>query len=313
MCDKPFFCKLQTKNIFTQNILTKKFLSKIFLSKIIPCPSLPVQSSCDTMTKKEVCPMKCYIVDAFTKEIFKGNPAAVCVLDQWLPDELMQHIAIENSLSETAFTVKEGDHWHLRWFTPGGEIDLCGHATLGTAYVLAHFVEPDASRYVFQTLSGELIVTRDSDRSSMDFPAYDLKPVPVTDALEEALGVRPVEAYLARDLLCVLADEGDVIHCQPDMAKLKQLDGLLCNITAKGSQYDTVSRSFAPKLAVPEDPVCGSGHCHIIPVMSAKLGKTDLVAYQASKRGGELYCHIEKGRIALAGYAALYAESDLKI
>lgn len=203
--------------------------------------------------------MKCYIVDAFTKEIFKGNPAAVCVLDQWLPDELMQHIAMENSLSETAFTVKEGDHWHLRWFTPGGEIDLCGHATLGTAYVLSHFFEPDASRYVFQTLSGELIVTRDGDRFSMDFPAYDMKPVPVTDAMEEALGVRPVEAYLARDL------------------------------------------------------VCGSGHCHIIPVMAAKLDKTDLVAYQASKRGGELYCHIEKGRIALAGYAALYAESDLKI
>ena len=257
--------------------------------------------------------MKCYIVDAFTKEIFKGNPAAVCVLDQWLPDELMQHIAMENSLSETAFTVKEGDHWHLRWFTPGGEIDLCGHATLGTAYVLARFIEPDASRYVFQTLSGELIVTRDGDRFSMDFPAYDMKPVPVTDAMEEALGVRPVEAYLARDLVCVLADEGEVIHCQPDMAKIKQLDGLLCNITAKGSKYDTVSRSFAPKLAVPEDPVCGSGHCHIIPVMAAKLDKTDLVAYQASKRGGELYCHIEKGRIALAGYAALYAESDLKI
>ena len=130
------------------------------------------------------------------------------------------------------------------------------------------------------------LITRNGDRFSMDLPAYDMKPVSVTDAMEEALGVRPVEAYLARDLFCVLADEGDVIHCQPDMAKLKQLDGLLCNITAKGSKYDTVSRSFAPKLAVPEDPVCGSGHCHIIPVMAAKLGKTDLVAYQASKRGG---------------------------
>lgn len=155
-----------------------------------------------------------------------------------------------------------------------------------TLSVLNTSISSWTSRYVFHTLSCELIVTRNGDRFSMDFPAYDMKPVSVTDAMEEALGVRPVEAYLARDLVCVLADEGDVIHCQPDMAKLKQLDGLLCNITAKGSKYDTVSRSFAPKLAVPEDPVCGSGHCHIIPVMAAKLDKTDLVAYQASKRGG---------------------------
>lgn len=257
--------------------------------------------------------MKCYVVDAFTKEVFKGNPAAVCVLDQWLPDELMKNIAIENNLSETAFTVKEGDKWHLRWFTPGGEIDLCGHATLGTSFVLANFVEPDAAKYVFTTLSGDLVVTRKDGLFSMDFPAYDMKPVLVTEAMTEALGVRPAEAYLARDLLCVLENEDQVFQCRPDLEKMKKLDGLLCNITAKGTKYDTVSRSFAPKLNVTEDPVCGSGHCHVVPVMAEKLGKNDLVCYQASKRGGELYCHLENGRIAMAGYATLYSEADLKI
>lgn len=257
--------------------------------------------------------MKCYIVDAFTKELFKGNPAAVCILDHWLPDGLMEQIAMENSLSETAFTVRENDHWHLRWFTPGGEIDFCGHATLGTAFVLANFIDPAASRYIFQTRNGKLTVTRNGSQFSMDFPAYTMKPISVTEAMEKALGVKPVEAYLTRDLVCVLADESQVIHCQPNLEKIKQLDGLLCHITAIGTKYDTVSRSFAPKLSVAEDPVCGSGHCHIIPVMASKLGKHDLISYQASKRGGELYCHLENGRIAMAGYAVLYAESTLKI
>lgn len=257
--------------------------------------------------------MKCYVVDAFTKDVFKGNPAAVCVMDSWPSDEMMQNIAMENNLSETAFTVKEKDGYRLRWFTPGGEIDLCGHATLGTSFVLANFIEPQCQTFVFHTLSGVLTVTRKGELFSMDFPAYDMKPVPVTDAMEEALGVRPVEAYMARDLLCVLENETQVRKCQPDMEKLKHLDGLLCNITARGTKYDCVSRSFAPKLSVPEDPVCGSGHCHVIPVMAEKLGKNDLIAYQASRRGGELYCHIKDGHIAMAGYAVLYSEADLKI
>lgn len=257
--------------------------------------------------------MKCYIVDAFTKEVFKGNPAAVCVMKEWLPDDVMQRIAIENNLSETAFTVKEGDHYRLRWFTPGGEIDLCGHATLGTSYVLSRFYEPDREEFVFETLSGKLVVSRHGDLLSMDFPAYEMKPVAVTDAMAEALGVRPVEAYMARDLVCVVPDETDMFECRPDQEKIAALDGLLCHITALGKAYDCVSRSFAPKLKVPEDPVCGSGHCHIIPIMADKLGKQDLKAYQASQRGGELYCHLEQGRLAMAGYAALYSEADLKI
>ena len=163
--------------------------------------------------------LKMYIADAFTKEVFKGNPAAVCVMDQWLPADVMQHIAMENNFSETAFAVKEGNGYGLRWFTPGGEIDLCGHATLGTSYVLAHFYEPGAAAFHFHTKSGELTVTHQGDLFSMDLPAYDMKRIPVTDAMAEAFGVRPVEAWLARDLVCVFASEDQVRNCQPDMAR----------------------------------------------------------------------------------------------
>jgi PhzF family phenazine biosynthesis protein len=255
--------------------------------------------------------MKQYVVDAFTDQVFHGNQAAVCVLDKWLPEELMMNITRENNFSETAFTVKEGEKWHLRWFTPGGEIDLCGHATLGTAYVLYQFYEKDADKLVFTTLSGDLIVTKNGDLLEMEFPAYDLKPVIVTDAMEEAIGVRPREAYMARDLLCVLDDEQIVRDLVPDLEKIKQIDGLLLHVTARGKDEDCVSRSFAPKLSVAEDPVCGSGHCHIIPYWADALGKDELVAYQASKRGGTLYCRREEDKIFMAGKAALYSIDEL--
>ena len=229
--------------------------------------------------------MKQYVVDAFTDSVFHGNQAAVCVLEQWPPEELMMNITRENNFSETAFTVKEGDKWHLRWFTPGGEIDLCGHATLGTAYVLYRFYEKDADRLVFTTLSGDLAVTKHGDLLEMEFPAYELKPVEVTAAMEDALGTKVKEAYIARDLLCVLDDEQTVRELTPDLEKVKQIDGLLVHVTARGRDKDCVSRSFAPKLSVAEDPVCGSGHCHIIPYWADLLGKDELVAYQASKRG----------------------------
>jgi PhzF family phenazine biosynthesis protein len=260
---------------------------------------------------KEVFMMKCYHVDAFANRPFEGNPAAVCVLDRYPSDELMQKIAIKNNLSETAFTVKEGDHYHLRWFTPGGEIDLCGHATLGTAFVLFQYFEKDAKSITFQTMSGPLTVVRNGDLFEMDFPAYQLKSVPVTDAMAEAIGVRPVEAWIDRDLICVLDNEEDVKNAQPDQAKLKELDGLLQHITAKSAEFDCVSRSFAPKLAVAEDPVCGSGHCHIVPIWAKKLNKDRLVARQASPRGGTLYCKMNGDRITLAGYAALYSVAEL--
>ena len=255
--------------------------------------------------------MKQYVVDAFTDSVFHGNQAAVCVLDKWPSEELMMSITRENNFSETAFTVKEGEKYHLRWFTPGGEIDLCGHATLGTAYVLFRFYEQDAGKLVFTTLSGDLIVTKNGELLEMEFPAYDLKPVEVTDAMEEALGVRPTAAFIARDLLCVLEDETQLRTLTPDQEKLKALPGLLQHVTVRGKEEDCVSRSFAPKLAVAEDPVCGSGHCHIIPYWADRLGKDALVAYQASKRGGTLYCCREGSKIFMAGKAALYSVDEL--
>ena len=257
--------------------------------------------------------MKCYHVDAFAEKVFEGNPAAVCVLDKYPSDELMLKIAIENNLSETAFAVKEGENYHLRWFTPGGEIDLCGHATLGTSYVLFNFFEKDATSITFNTMSGPLTVVKKGDLLEMDFPAYELKEVPVTDLMEEALGVRPVEAWLGRDLVCVLENEEDVAPLKPDHSKLVELDGLLQHITAKGTKYDSVSRSFCSKLAVPEDPVCGSGHCHIVPLWAKKLGKDEIIARQSSARGGTLHCSMNGDRVTLAGSAVLYSIADLFI
>lgn len=255
--------------------------------------------------------MKQYVVDAFTDKVFHGNQAAVCVLEEWPEEELMMSITRENNFSETAFTVREGDKWHLRWFTPGGEIDLCGHATLATAFVLLNWFEKDAKRVVFTTLSGDLTVERRGELLEMEFPAYELRRVAVTDAMADALGVRPKEAYLARDLLCVLDDEQTVRALTPDLEKVKTIDGLLVHVTARGTGTDCVSRSFAPKLSVAEDPVCGSGHCHIIPYWADTLGRDELVAYQASKRGGTLYCRREGDKIFMAGKAALYSIDEL--
>lgn len=257
--------------------------------------------------------LKQYVVDAFTDSVFKGNPAAVCVLPEWLSDTLMQDIAKENNLSETAFTVKNGEEYELRWFTPGGEIDLCGHATLGTAYVLMSFYEPNCSRISFQTKSGRLVVKKVNDLYEMDMPAYSLTQVPVTDEIEQAIGFRPLEAWMGRDLVCVMENERQVIQASPDDEKLKELEGLLLQLTAKGTNYDCVTRSFAPKLNVSEDPVCGSGHCHVVPLWAQKLQKSDLIAFQASKRSGVLYCHMDNDRVILAGKAALYSKAEIYV
>nr|WP_157065712.1 MULTISPECIES: PhzF family phenazine biosynthesis protein [Clostridia] len=257
--------------------------------------------------------MKQYVVDAFTDKVFKGNPAAVCILPEWIPDMLMQNIAKENNLSETAFTVKRENIYELRWFTPGGEIDLCGHATLGTAYVLFRFIEKDSGSISFQTKSGQLIVKKVNDLYEMDMPAYPLTEVPVTDEMELAIGFRPSEAWLGRDLVCVMADEQQVLQAMPNEERLKELDGLLLQLTAKGTTYDCVTRSFAPKLNVLEDPVCGSGHCHVIPLWANKIKKRELIAFQASKRSGVLYCRIENDRVILAGKAILYSKAEIYV
>ena len=257
--------------------------------------------------------MKQYTVDAFTSRVFSGNPAAVCVMEGYPPDEVLLDIARENNLSETAFAVREGGGYRLRWFTPGGEIDLCGHATLATAFVLLNFYEPESERVVFSTMSGELTVTRRGGLYEMDFPAYELRRVPVTEEMVAAFGASPSEAYMGRELLCVFDDERTVREMAPDVDRLRDLPGLLQHATARGAGTDCVSRSFAPKLSVQEDPVCGSGHCHIVPYWAARLGRADIMAYQASRRGGTLYCRDCGRRIAIAGEAVLFAESELHI
>ena len=259
--------------------------------------------------------MRQYVVDAFADRVFEGNPAAVCVMDRWPGEELMLSITRENNLSETAFAVPEGEGWRLRWFTPGGEIDLCGHATLAAAHVITEFVSPGLETVAFDTLSGRLTVRKQGELLEMDFPAYTLKRLEVTDQISDALGARPREVWRARDLLCVFDDPETVIRLNPDQEKLKGLKGALMQVTAPGTgtEYDCVSRSFAPKMGVPEDPVCGSGHCHIIPYWADKLGKTELVARQASPRGGTLYCRLEGDRVILAGRAALYTRSELML
>lgn len=257
--------------------------------------------------------MKCYVVDAFTETIFKGNPAAVCILDHWLSDSLMRQIAMENNLSETAFSVWNGQEYALRWFTPGGEIDLCGHATLATAYIIMRFIEPDRTSVDFSTKSGRLSVTKKQSLYEMEMPAYRLTQVPVTEEMTEAIGFRPREAWKGRDLICVLENEDQVIAAAPKEEKTKNLDGLLLHLTAAGKKYDCVTRSFAPKLGVAEDPVCGSGHCHVVPLWAEKLCKDNLCAYQASKRSGVLYGRAAGDRVFLAGRAVLFSISELFI
>lgn len=256
--------------------------------------------------------MKQYIVDAFTDRPFAGNPAAVCVMDKWPPETSMMKLAMENNLSETAFIVKEDEGYHLRWFTPGSEIELCGHATLASAFVILNFIEPDSPSVCFNTLSGVLTVRRSGDLYEMDFPTYELKEVPVTDDMEKAFGVRPVKALLGLDLICVFETEEQVRNMEPDQGMLMKIEGRLQNATAAGSETDCVSRSFCPKVAIAEDPVCGSAHCQIADYWSQVLGKKKILAYQASRRGGYLYCEMKgNGRIAISGKAALVAVSEI--
>lgn len=257
--------------------------------------------------------MKQYVVDAFTRTVFRGNPAAVCVMEEWLPDETMQRIAVENSLSETAFVVKENGLYHIRWFTPGKEVDLCGHATLASSFVLSRFYEPEAEKFVFSSLSGRLTVTRRGELFEMDFPSRMPKPVPFTESMQRAIGGLSASAFLDRDLMLVLDDEQSVWDFVPDYTAIAALEeGMGLFITAQSEQYDFVSRTFFPKIKVNEDPVCGSAHCNLIPYWSERLGKKGMTAYQASPRGGVVYCEDRGERVAISGSAVLYSEAEIR-
>lgn len=255
-----------------------------------------------------------YQVDAFSSQLFRGNPAAICPLDRWRDDQTLQSIAAENNLSETAYYVPNGSGYHLRWFTPGVEVDLCGHATLASAYViLAIRREMDGSRVKFETKSGELIVEREGDLYALDFPARPPLACPVDSGLVEALGAKPKLNLGARDYFCVFETEEEVRALKPNMEKLAAIDRFAFIVTAPGRDCDFVSRFFAPAKGVPEDPVTGSAHCTLIPYWSKQLGKTRLYARQISHRGGELWCEDRGDRVRMAGKAVKFLEGFIEI
>jgi PhzF family phenazine biosynthesis protein len=278
-----------------------------------------------------------YQVDAFTDKRFHGNPAAICPLDRWLPDSVLQAIAAENNLSETAFyvrgngaSVRGGNgqaagggneqaasgslHVDLRWFTPAVEVDLCGHATLAAALVILDVrKEISAERVEFRTKSGTLMVHREGDRYAMDFPARPPAPCDAHPDLAAALGAAPSAVLAARDYLCVYPSEAGVKSLTPDMAKVAALDRFGVIVTAPGANCDFVSRFFAPAKGVPEDPVTGSSHCTLIPYWAKRLGKELMHARQISARGGELWCEMRGDRVRISGHGVLYLEGTIEV
>ncbi len=252
-----------------------------------------------------------YQIEAFATKVFEGNPAAVCPLDAWLDDGVMQAIAAENNLSETAFFVPSARGYRLRWFTPLAEVDLCGHATLASAYVLFELLGYAKPEILFETRSGDLIVRRDGNGFSMDFPAQPPVPCAAPAALAEGLGRQPVEVLKAQDYIAVFENEDDIRACKPDLAKLAELGLRGVCITARGREVDFVSRFFGPKLGVPEDPVCGSAHCELAPYWQAKLGKAKFSARQLSHRGGEVGCEVSGNRVTLSGCAVRFMEGEI--
>jgi predicted PhzF superfamily epimerase YddE/YHI9 len=253
-----------------------------------------------------------YHIDAFARHVFKGNPAAICPLEKWPEDALMQSIAAENNLSETAFFAPDGDEFKIRWFTPTSEIDLCGHATLAAGWVLYHERGFKGDRILFKSENERLEVTRERDMLVLNFPARPAKKTTAPTGLGVGLGAKPKAVLAARDYLCVFESEKQVRELRPDFAALKRLDKMVI-VTAKGKDCDFVSRFFAPGLGVDEDPVTGSAHCTLVPYWAHELGKEKLHAVQVSKRGGELFCELLKDRVKMAGRATKYLEGFIEV
>ena len=258
--------------------------------------------------------MKIYQVDAFTEKVFSGNPAAIVPLDEWLDPHILQEIAVENNLSETAFFVKNEDNsYRIRWFTPETEVDLCGHATLASAHVLYEFLNFDGEKVVFESNSGQLTVHKENNLYWMDFPSNPPEHVPVPKLLPEAIGVIPIYTGINTDLLVLVQDEETVRSIRPDLLILKKMEVRGTIITAPGKDVDFVSRFFAPSVGVPEDPVTGSAHTVLTPFWSRRLKKQKLKARQVSKRGGNLIC-IQKGdRVKIGGHAVTYMTGEIFI
>lgn len=261
-----------------------------------------------------------YVADAFADQVFQGNPAGVCVLDEWISNEMMEKIAMENNLSETGFVVKEKDcpcTYGLRWFTPTGEIDLCGHCTFGSAYILFRFYEQDKTAIHFRALKcgHHLVVERNDDILTMTFPSLPPEKFAYEDYMGEGLGAVPGEVWRTeRDLLLVYDSEETVRNLQPDFEKLKSFPvGVSVYVTAKSSdpKYDIVARAFWPKLGVNEDPVCGSMHCTLMPFWAQRLGKNEISSWNHSRRGGAIYCRQEGDFVKLSGRGALYSVGQI--
>ncbi len=251
-----------------------------------------------------------YQVDAFTEHLFGGNPAAVCPLKEWLPTEIMQLLAMENNLSETAFFVQQGDTFHIRWFTPEVEIDLAGHPTLATAYVIFHELGYDKNIIHFESKSGALYVTNNSGLLEMNFPSRMPETCHPPTALLEGLSHQPQHIYKSRDYMLVYKDEAEVRKFVPDFEWLNKVETLGIIITAPGNDCDFVSRFFVPNSVIGEDPVTGSAHATLIPYWSKVLNKTTMIARQVSRRGGLLFCEAQDNRVTIAGKAVLYLKGE---
>lgn len=255
-----------------------------------------------------------YQIDAFSSKLFGGNPAAVCPLERWLDTALLQAIAAENNLAETAFIVLMAPgNYQLRWFTPTVEMPLCGHATLAAAYVIAQRMDRAREHFRFQTLSGELSVTRTGDLYTLDFPVRRPMPSPPRSDFAAALGAMPESHFSGTFEMAVFGSEAEVRALEPDMRALAAIDHLGLIVTAPGDSADFVSRFFAPRAGIDEDPVTGSAHCMLTPYWAERLGKTRLHALQASKRGGELWCEAKGDRILIAGHGAFYLEGTIEV
>lgn len=258
--------------------------------------------------------LQIYQADAFAANLFKGNPAAVVPLTEWLADETMQQIAAENNLSETAFFIPEGDHFHIRWFTPKAEVKLCGHATLATAHILFNELNFAGEQMAFNSQSGILTVKKVGDKLQLDFPADFAREAQAVPAFAEAFGVHPLATFKGKtDYLLLFDSEETIRNFQPDISLLLTTDARGIMITAKGTEVDFVSRFFAPAVGVNEDPVTGSAHTTLIPFWSKRLNKTDLTALQLSARGGQLWCTLSGDRVLIAGKAVTYLRGEIEI
>jgi PhzF family phenazine biosynthesis protein len=255
-----------------------------------------------------------YQIDAFSENLFHGNPAAVVPLDAWLPDDVMQAIAEENNLAETAFYVRSDEGYHIRWFTTVCEVDLCGHATLATAHALFHHEGHIGESVSFSSRSGPLFVRRRGDSLVLDFPVDTIRPVPLPEGLARALGGAPLETYRGKDdFLLVYRKQSDIAAIDPDFAVVGKVPCRGVIVTSPGDSVDFVSRFFGPQSGIPEDPVTGSAHTTLVTYWAKKLGKTEFSALQLSRRGGTLHCTLNGDRVEIAGHAVTYLKGTITI